>query len=228
MYSFPELTVMLTHNDMTVENAYEIFDLCKETSAMCWGMKEEPLKPDEMIRLYSYMKKCGKKTFLEVVCYDEESSYAGAELGASCGCDYLMGTVYSDRINELCRRYNMKYLPFVGDIEERPSVLRGTPEKMISEAKSYLEKGVYGFDLLGYRYTGDAVNLINRFVHEVPAPVCVAGSVDSYQRLEEIRKINPWSFTVGSAFFDKCFGDSIPEQIENVCRYIKTGGVNQT
>ena len=31
MSKHPELIVMLTHNDRTVENAYEIFDTCKDT-----------------------------------------------------------------------------------------------------------------------------------------------------------------------------------------------------
>ena len=29
-----ELIVMLTHNDLTVENAYEIFEQCQDTKAL--------------------------------------------------------------------------------------------------------------------------------------------------------------------------------------------------
>ena len=40
MSKHPELIVMLTHNDRTVENAYEIFDACKDAKAKYWGFKE--------------------------------------------------------------------------------------------------------------------------------------------------------------------------------------------
>ena len=51
-----ELIVMLTHNDHTVHNAYEIFLLCRNSKAVYWGFKEEPLSSDEMKKLLSVMK----------------------------------------------------------------------------------------------------------------------------------------------------------------------------
>lgn len=92
-------------------------------------------------------------------------------------------------------------MPFVGKISGRPSILKGSREEMIQEAKQYLSKGVFGFDLLGYRYTKDAVKLNQEFVSAVNAPVCIAGSINSYQRLDEIKEAGPWAFTIGSAFF---------------------------
>ena len=62
----PTLTVMLTYNDMTVCNAHEIFEKCKNSSAEYWGFKEEPLARDEMKKLFAYMKECGKKPFLKL------------------------------------------------------------------------------------------------------------------------------------------------------------------
>jgi len=221
MNTTPKLIVMLTHNDHTVENASEIFESCKNSKAQYWGFKEKPLPISEMKSLFSRMKSCGKTTFLEVVEYDEESGLHGAKIAKECGCDILMGTVFFDSINQFCKENNMKYMPFVGQITNRPSILEGSIEDMISEAKEYLAKGVYGFDLLGYRYTGDPVKLNNAFVQAIEAPVCLAGSVDSYERLDEVIEANPWAFTVGSAFFDKKFGTDFHEQINNVCNYIE-------
>ncbi|MGN1014470.1 MAG: hypothetical protein ACI4PM_03820 [Butyricicoccus sp.] len=217
----PILIVMLTYNDRTVNNAYEIFEQCKDSKAVYWGFKEEALPPDQMKALYAYMKECGKKTVLEVVAYTEAECLEGAKLAVECGCDILMGTVFSDSVNEYCQKAGIKYMPFVGTITGRPSVLEGTAEQMINEAKSYLEKGVYGFDLLGYRYTGDPVELNQRFVSEINAPVCIAGSIDSYRRLDEVKEAAPWAFTIGSAFFDRKFGEEFGEQINSVCDYIK-------
>lgn len=220
MYNDMQLIVMLTHNDKTVNNAYEIFARCKDAKAKIWGFKEKALPLDQMKELFSYMKACGKTTALEVVAYTQEESFQGAQTAVECGCDILMGTVYSDSINHLCKAHNIKYMPFVGHIEGRPSVLSGRAEEMIAEAKGYLEKGVYGIDLLGYRYTEDAFALNRAFVSQVPAPVCIAGSINSFQRLDEIKTVAPWAFTIGGAFFENRFGESFTEQINRVCDYV--------
>ena len=217
----PELVVMLTHHDCTVDNAATIFEQCKHSKAQYWGFKEKPLPLEQMKAVFAAMKACGKTTVLEVVEYTEAEGLEGAEIGAACGVDILMGTVYSDSIRDYCRAHNMRYMPFVGEIRERPSILEGTPEAMIEQARYCLARGVAGFDLLAYRYTGDVEALISRFVKEVKAPVCIAGSVDSYEKLDFLKQTEPWSFTIGGAFFDHCFGEEICEQINTVCDYLK-------
>ena len=221
MKQIPQLVVMLTHNDHTVENAFRIFDECKNTKAKYWGFKEIGIPKSEMKELFAYMHSCGKITSLEVVVYNEEDGLAGARLAAECGCDYLMGTMYSDRIMDFCRANSLKYFPFVGNVTQRPSILNGSIDDMAAQARACIEKGACGIDLLGYRYTGDAAELNRRIVEETPAPVCIAGSVNSYQRLDELKKISPWSFTIGGAFFNHCFGESFGEQINRVCEYME-------
>ena len=111
-------------------------------------------------------------------------------------------------------------MPFVGKITGRPSVLEGTIEDMIREANDYISRGVYGIDLLGYRYTGDPFILNKKFVANVKAPVCIAGSVNSYERLDEIKSAAPWTFTIGGAFFENKFEGTFEEQINKVCGYV--------
>lgn len=216
----PKLIVMLTHHDRTVENAMQVFDACEGAAADCWGFKEDPLPADRMKALYSKMKACGKTTFLEVVAYSEQEGLAGAELAVSCGCDVLMGTRFFDSINDYCKAHELRYMPFVGEITGRPSILSGSIEGMIREAEGYLEKGVYGIDLLAYRYTGDASLLIREFVTNVHAPVCIAGSINSLERLDEVKMAAPWAFTIGGAFFENRFGGSFREQVDRVCAYM--------
>ncbi len=217
----PTLIVMLTYNDLTVENAFEIFERCKASKARCWGFKEADLPPEEMRRLFAYMKKCGKTTALEVVAYNEAECLSGAEMAVDCGCDLLMGTMFFESVNELCKRHGLRYMPFVGKVSGRPSILDGTPEEMIAEAEHYLERGAYGIDLLGYRFTGDCADLNRRLVSSIDAPVCIAGSIDSFERLDEISEAAPWAYTIGSAFFDHRFGDGFREQIDAVCDYME-------
>lgn len=221
MADTPVLIVMLTYNDCTVADAAEIFAQCKHSAAEYWGFKEAPLPLPQMQALYAEMKRCGKKTVLEVVAYTEEECLAGAETAVACGCDILMGTVFSEKIAALCRQHDIKYMPFVGTVYDRPSVLSGSVDDMLADAKRYLAAGAYGIDLLGYRYTGDASALIRRFTAELGAPVCIAGSVNSLARLDELKAVSPAAFTIGSAFFDGCFGGSFCEQIDKVCAYMQ-------
>lgn len=215
------LIVMLTHNDKTVKDSFKIFEECRNSKAKLWGFKEKPLPVDEMRKLYKYMKKCGKMTFLEVVEYTEKEGLEGAKLAVECGCDILMGTVFFDSINEFCKSNNLKYMPFVGKVTQRPSILEGDINEIIAEAKEYQKKGVYGFDLLGYRYVGNAVELNKKFVEEIEIPVCLAGSINSYMRLDEVKNVKPWAFTIGSAFFENKFDGTFKEQINKVYEYIE-------
>lgn len=217
----PKLIVMLTHNDKTVADAAQVFEKCKHAPAEYWGFKEAGIPLSEMKALCAAMKDAGKTTFLEVVEYTEEECLEGAKMAVECGFDVLMGTIYFDSINEYAKRNNLRYMPFVGKIEGRPSILKGSIEDMINEANSLLEKGVYGFDLLGYRYVGDAVELNRRFVAGVNAPVCLAGSVSSCQRLDEVKEANPWAFTIGGAFFENKFEGTFEEQITKVVNYME-------
>lgn len=215
-----ELIAMLTYNDKTVPDAPEIFEICKDSDVKYWGFKEDGLPLDKMKKLFGSIKACGKTAVLEVVAYTEELCMQGAQMAVDCGCDILMGTFFFDSINELCKKHGIRYMPFVGDVCGRPSVLEGDIDQMIAQAESYIEKGAYGIDLLAYRYTGDGGELIRRFVSEVDAPVCIAGSVNSYERIDEIKKASPWAFTIGSAFFDHAFGDDYCRQMNLVCSYI--------
>lgn len=216
----PKLIVMLTHHDKTVGNAMQVFEQCKGAAAEYWGFKEASLPHKDMKSLYAKMKEHGKTTFLEVVAYSEEEGLAGARLAVDCGCDVLMGTRFFDSINDFCKNHHLKYMPFVGNITGRPSVLAGGIEDMIEEANLYLQKGAYGIDLLAYRYIGDANLLVHKFVQAVPAPVCIAGTVNCIERLDELKAASPWAFTIGGAFFENKFGDSFCDQVNFVCEYM--------
>jgi len=220
--NIPELIVMLTHHDRTVENAIEVFESAKDAPAKFWGFKEVGLPEDKMIELVKKMKAAGKTTFLEVVDYTEEGCKAGAEICVRCGFDVLMGTMYFDSVREIAEKAGIKYMPFVGQISGRPSVLEGTIEGMIDEANNLVDtKGIKGFDLLGYRYTGDAVKLNAEFVKNVRGDVCLAGSVASYKRLDEVKATGAWAFTIGGAFFEqKFYGGTFAEEITAVVNYM--------
>ena len=208
MKNVPELIVMLTHNDKTVPDAIEVFEKAQNSKAKYWGFKEVGIPEEQMRLLVEKMKAAGKTTFLEVVDYT--------------GFDVLMGTMYFDSVKKVADEAGMRYMPFVGQISGRPSVLEGTIEGMIAEANNLIDtKKIAGIDLLGYRYTGNAEKLNQEFVKHVRGDVCLAGSISSFERLDQVKATGAWAFTIGGAFFEKKFGDvSFGEQIDIVVDYM--------
>lgn len=221
MKNYPQLIVMLTHHDKTVSNALQVFETCKQSQAQYFGMKDGTFDTLQMKSIFDYMKENNKTTVLEIVQYDEEQSLAGAKLAVECGVDILMGTCFFDSVHDYCKAHQLKYMPFVGEIYNRPSILTGTVESMLAQIQHYKQKGVYGIDLLGYRYTGNAELLNQTLVSQSELPIIIAGSIDSTQKLDEMKRISPFAFTIGSAFFEHKFGNGFMEQINFVCDYLK-------
>ncbi len=201
----PELIVMLTYNDKTVENALELFNQMKDTPVTHWGFKDVGLPPEDMKKVVDSMNAAGKTTYLEVVSLTEEEGLTGAKLAVECGFDILMGTVFFDSINDYLKDKPVKYYPFPGHVHSHPSILDGTIEEIVQHACDMEAKGVDGMDLLTYRYTGDAPRLLQEVVKATGVPMVSAGSIDSYDRIAEVRDTGAWGFTIGTAFFEKKF-----------------------
>ena len=201
----PELVVMLTYNDETVENALDLFNEMKDTPVTYWGFKDVGLPPNRMKEVVDSMNASGKITSLEVVSLTEKEGLAGAKLAVECGFNILMGTAFFDSINNYLKDKPVKYYPFIGHVHGHPSILDGSTEEIIQHAHSMEAKGVDGIDILSYRYTGNAPALLEEVVKATNVPVVSAGSIDSYDRIAEVQNTGAWGFTIGTAFFDKKF-----------------------
>ena len=204
----PELIVMLTYNDQTVENAHELFVELKDLPVTHWGFKDIGLPPKQMKSLVDSMKNAGKTTYLEVVSLSEDEGLKGAKLAVEMGFDILMGTVYFDSILDFLKDKPIQYYPFPGHVHSHPSILDGTIEEIVTHARFLEDKGVQGMDLLTYRFTGDAYKLLQEVVKAINVPMVSAGSIADYQRIAEVWSTGAWGFTIGTAFFDKTF---VPE-----------------
>jgi len=214
-----KIIIMLTHNDKTVENALEVFESCKDLPVQFWGFKDVGVPKEEMIKIINAMKAAGKTTFLEVVSYSEEECMRGAKLAVELGYDYLMGTVYHQSVFDYLATQNIKFLPFCGQVSGSPSILEGTFDEIIDDAKGLLGKGVDGIDLLAFRHA-DGAGLAEAYCKAIDKPVVIAGSINSPERIAFINKIDPWAFTMGSALFTENFapGKSFRENLEEVIR----------
>jgi len=224
----PELIVMLTHHDKTVPDAIELFQELKDSPVTYWGFKDIGLPRKDMERLVHMMKEAGKETCLEVVSLSEKEGLAGARVAVECGFSALMGSVFFDSINEFIGGTDVKYYPFVGKVHGHPSILDGSIEEVVEEVRALKEKGVYGFDLLTYRYTGNPLTLLKEVVAAAgPLPVVSAGSIDSFERIAEVRDAGAWGYTVGTAFFEKKFvpDGTFKENMMAAWQWVQENGV---
>lgn len=215
------LIIMLTHNDQTVEDAIDVFESSKKLSVQHWGFKNIGLPIPQMKTLVKNMKDAGKTTYLEVVTYSEQECVDAAKLAIECNFDCLMGTLYFPSVGKFVKN-RIKYFPFCGKVWDNPSILGGTIDEIISNARHLKEMGANGTDLLAYRFTGDAVDLIKRFTKEVDLPTVIAGSISDFARLDFMKEINPFGFTMGSALFNKNFvkNGSFSENLQVVVDYL--------
>jgi len=219
----PELIVMLTHHDQTVPNALELFERSKDYPITHWGFKDVGLSPYEMQTVVTAMKAAGKTTFLEVVSLSEEEGLRGAQLAVDLGFDILMGTVFYPSIGEYLRDKPIRYYPFPGHVHSHPSILDGTIDDIVSHASELEGYGVHGLDLLTYRFDGEASLLLKRVVEGTRIPIVSAGSIASFERINEVWGAGAWGFTIGSAFFENKFvpDGSFEENLWAVCNWLE-------
>lgn len=202
----PQLIVMLTHNDLTVDSALELFEDCKDLPIPFWGFKNVGIPDAAMRELIGAMKRAQKVTFLEVVTYTEESCLQSARMAVELGFDYLTGTRFFPSVAQYLKDKPIRYFPFVGDVGGSPVELKGTQEEILADAARLEAEGVHGLDLVAYRYVdGDPVELASQLVASARSEVIIAGSIQSEERLAIMREINPFAFTMGGALFDKRF-----------------------
>jgi hypothetical protein len=219
----PELIVMLTYQDETVSNALELFDRTKDYPITHWGFKDVGLPPKEMQSVATAMKAAGKTTFLEVVSLSEEDGLRGARLAVDSGFDILMGTVFYPSIGDYLKDKPIRYYPFPGHVHGHPSILDGAIDDIVAHACELENYGVHGLDLLTYRYTGNAPSLLSQVVQATRVPVVSAGSIASFERINEVWDSGAWGFTIGSAFFEKMFvpEGSFEQNLLAVCDWLE-------
>ncbi len=224
----PKLILMFTLNDVTVPDAQEYFEMVKDLDVDYYGFKEIGLTEDKMAGLCDSIHSIGKEAFVEVVEYDEGKILGPAKHAVKIGFDYLMGTVFYSSVLDIIKGSGIKYVPFCGEIYDRPSILDGTIQEIVDDALRIEAEGVDGFDLLAYRYKypGKVDELVRALVKNVKVPVVSAGSINSFERLQDTVDQGVWGFTIGGAFFEKKFvsDGSYRDNVAAVVKFLKRSG----
>lgn len=210
---------MLTHNDCTVDDAFGVLEETQDLGLRFIGFKDIGLPFDRLKGLAAAIHAGGQEVMLEVVSVDKEDELRSVKAALDLGVDYLLGGTHAEEAARIIRGTRIRYCPFPGRVIGHPSVLKGTVAE-IAESARVLGRmpGVYGLDLLAYRYAGDVEDLVRSALATVTVPVIAAGSVDSGEKIRRLTELGVWGFTVGSAIFEKRFveGGSIRRQLEAV------------
>lgn len=216
----PEIIVMLTHNDVTVPDARDVFRSCADLPVRLWGFKDAGLSPAQMTELAAEMKAAGKSVVLEVVSFDEHELVRAAQVAVQVGVDYFTGAKYSETVRDLVAAAGIKYFPFCGDVGGSPITLTGTEESVVDDARQLVALGVDGVDLVAYRYLdGDPDNLGAEMVEQLGADnVIIAGSINSVDRMARMDEVGPFAYTMGGALFEGAFveGGTFRANLERV------------
>ena len=219
-----QVIAMLTYNDQTVPDALSVFEANKHANTNCWGFKDIGITTEDAVRLVAAMKAAGKTTFLEPLLEDEASCLNAANMAVHCGFDCVVSMVYNPEVANILKAGNVSYVPTCGHREGLPRMLYGTTDEIVADAKDLImNKGMEGVCLSSYRYVdGDPESMSLEFKKRIQAKLIVSGGINDYHRLDFVKKLNPWGFTIGSALFDHKFGKelSIAEQLNKIQEYI--------
>jgi hypothetical protein len=201
---------MLTRNDETIPNARAIYASTADLGLRHVGCKDIGLPKAELAELIGDIRSHGHTSYLEVVSESDDSMETSARTAVDVGADYLIGGTAVDRIQQVIAGTGMKFFPYIGSIVGHPCLLRGSIPEIVEDARRVEQLGVDGINLLAYRYDGDVPELVRSVAAATRLPLICAGSVDSVERIETLRDLGVWAFTIGTAALDGIFAPGKP------------------
>lgn len=212
----PEFIFMLTHHDRTLDDALAVYDDIRDLPLRYVGFKDVGVPNDTLRELTRRMHEDGREVMLEVVSERAEDELRSVQAACDIGVDWVLGGTHPDEALAAIGDTDVRYCPFPGRIVGHPSLLRGTIEEIADSARALTARdGVYGLDLLAYRYDGDVHAMTAAVIAAASGPVIAAGSVDSIERIRTLGRLGVWGFTIGGAIFEGRLpaGPSVREQL---------------
>lgn len=222
-----ELIFMLTHHDLTISNALKVFEEVKGTGLEFIGCKDIGLPTDELQRLFNSMRRAGMTTFLEVVSSKREEHFAGIDKAMKLKADYVIGGMPQFAADT--QRYleekeaTLQFFPYIGKVIGHPCNLVGSIKEIVENGKEFENLGFQGINLLLYRYKGNTDLLMSEIVRTLKLRLVVAGSVDSFEKIDYLNAKEAWAFTIGGAILENkfCEEQNLSAQIVSVLRRLR-------
>lgn len=215
-----EFIFMLTHNDSTLPDALEAYETLRDIEGLRYvGFKDVGAPFERLQALTDAIHADGRSSMLEVVSETAEDELRSIEAARRLGVQWVLGGTHPDEALPILAGSDARYCPFPGTVIGHPSLLRGTVESISESARGLTAReGVYGVDLLAYRFDGDVPELVRAVVAASTGPVIAAGSVDSYERIKALAAAGVWGYTIGGAIVEGKLpgGPSIAGQVREV------------
>lgn len=198
---------MLTRNDQTIEDAFEVLELTLKTGVGRIGFKDVGATSGDLKTLTDEIRRAGASSYMEVVSTTSERIRQSLETARDIGVDYVLGGQDVDAARDILEGGLAGYYPFPGLPRGHPTALGGTAEDVARHCKAYAEAGCAGVDLLAFRATdAEPLDLVRAARASLgDRELIVAGSVDSRERIHVLAEAGVDAFTIGSAVFDGSF-----------------------
>ena len=217
-----EFIFMLTHHDQTIATAMDAYQELRPIEELRYvGFKDVGATIEQLQQLTDAIKADGREVMLEVVSEAADAELRSIQAARTLGVDWILGGTHAEEALAILAGSAARYCPFPGTIVGHPSLLRGTVESIAADAARLTAlDGVYGLDLLAYRFDGDVEAAVAATVAASAGPVIAAGSVDSPERIATLASLGVWGYTIGSAIFEGRFvgAPSISDQVREVLR----------
>ncbi len=217
---------MLTRNDRTVKDAPQQLQIALSLGVRHIGFKDIGLPLDQLKALNKAIQDGGATSYLEVVSLDRDSEITSAKAAVEIGVNMLLGGTRVDDVLPIIAGTDIQYYPFPGRITGHPSVLEGSIDEIVANAKALAARdGVHGLDLLAYRSHVDVPALMKAVCAAVSKPVFVAGSIDSPQRIAIVKEAGAAGFTIGTAALNGTYpadAQDVRSQIVAIVRDVAT------
>jgi hypothetical protein len=202
---------MLTRNDRTIDDAYDLLHLIRPVGLKHIGFKDVGAPPAVLERLATAIRSADATSYMEVVSTTPQSCLASAKLARELGVDRLLGGTEVEETLSLLDGSDTEYYPFPGKPTGHPTKLGGTAEDVEADCSTFAASGCAGCDILAYRATeAEPIDLV-RAARRGLGPnkqVIVAGAVTSFEQIRAVKQAGADAFTIGTAVLDGSYSPS--------------------
>ena len=214
---------MLTRNDITVPNALDVVKKNCHASAEYWGFKDVGVTFEQGEALIREMQAAGKHVAIEPLTRDEETANKWADIAIKYHIDAFLGRFFKS-VSKKLNDAGILYFPPFGRRDENERLF-GTIEELKAEAMEILDQGSSGIRISAFRWLeGDPEVLtmaLKELFDEKKVPFMMTGSINDFEKLDFVKKVQPWGITVGGALFDdgKFGGGTVAERVDRIDSY---------
>lgn len=143
--------LMLTRDDVTVADAYELLDEVLETDVVHIGFKDVGLPLSKMRQLVARLRDAGRVVHLEVVSLAHDDELRSVRVALGIGVDYVLGGTHWRDVAGLLRHSGVRYFPYPGRVYDHPAKLDGSTDEIVADADAIVGCAD-GINLLAYRH----------------------------------------------------------------------------